>query len=693
MRKFIIPPLLSSFIFSFGYGMDDPLINRTIVSDLEIVVGDASDNSLAIFNFSRYLKKNISAKLLEKYYREDKVRGGNIAGDYRDEIIIAFGKERKSKDIKGKIGIIRPGLYSYVRFIDVGYSKYDDIAIGNVYPDQGEYDEIIVGSANRDTIDVYTGVGKKVASVNVQFERYDKLAAGDVDGDGYDEIILGDASKDEIRIFKLKGRQLKEIGKIKDSGIFDRNDRVAAGDIDGDNIDEIIFVNNDGTTRYFMFEEGNGLAPQKNEKMNPSKFKYDKYSHVAVGDVNSDGRDEIVIAYAKDNKIHVYTPTRELGSIKAGIERYDSIALIDTDSDSVVVGRPIGPKQMVIENQVIAVINEPPKERTLFGKPDSQNSLGKLYASYENQEQKTTQQTVSAISSVAFSLDASVKAGIPKVSTMSIKVKRQVEFYTEKTKGHTLSITIGQNMNADVYEDRAFTLTSTYNLYEYPIISPPYLAKIDGKQQYILISVPVSLNTKNIGIYRSNKHINGYVASYPDRKTKLHNYSAGTEIASWEMKISCAPSGIFFSQEEGTVSIQKSKITHKIGIKLGKKGSLGLVKTDVKLQGNYTKTSINTHKISFEKSTSISVKYAGGFPGCNSKDKQYTIGAVLYYDSVDGHLVLDYYVPEKGSYYKAPSLELPVKPLILDKNGKVLKSGILLKIPNLKNNLMLKQKL
>lgn len=679
MRKFILS-LTGLMTFSLtSMGGSDPIVDRTLVSDLEIVLGDASKDAVATFNYNRGIRRGISAYLREKYDRSDEIGGGNIVGNYRDEIVIGFGKERGPKKLRGYIAVISPKSFRVIKSFNVRFSRYDDLTVGNIYPDRGGYDEIIIGSASRDTLEVYTGAGRKVASIDVGYERYDRIAAGDVDGDGYDEIILGDASKDTIRVFKLTGKsRLTEIATLKSEGTFDRADDVAAGDIDGDGVDEIVFFNNDGTVKFLML--GSTQNSNANEKIRPIKVKYDKYSHVAAGDINSDGKDEIIVAYPPDDKIHIYNMMGdELGSINAGIERYDRIALVDMDGDSLVVGKPKGPKPFVIQNQIIAVINEPPKERSIFGEPDNQSSLGNFYASYENEEHKTTQQTVTAINSFTFSSQLSVKSGIPKIASAYMKLNYQMDIYSERTSGKTLSITIGQNMNADVYEDRAFTLTTTYHLYEYPILSPKNLAKINGKQQYVLISVPVSINTKNIGIYRSNTHINGYVASYPQRKSELYHYSANNEVASWEIDVSCAPSGVFFAQNRGTVNISKSKISHKIGVRFGGEGVIPFGKVKSDFSGDYENTHISTHKISFEESTSISVQYRGGFDGCDRPDRKYTVGVVLYYDSVDGHLVLDYYVPQRGSYYKPPKAQIPIKPFILDKKGKIIKPNIMIK--------------
>ncbi len=692
MKKVIFLAVIFFGFLNLSFAGNDPLINRTLVSNLEVVLGDASADTLSVFDYkNRRLYRGVSAKIRPEYDRHDEVGGGNVIGNYREEIVVGFGKDRGPKSMRGKIAIISPRTFHIIRAFYVRFEGYDDLIVGNVYPDRGKYDEIIIGSAKRDTLEVYTGGGRLVASVNVKYERYDRISAGDVDGDGYDEIILGDASDDSIRVFKYENRKLKEIATIKAEGTFDREDDVGAGDVDGDGIDEIVFFNVNGKVRFLNLDGEN--------KYDPINILYNKYTHVAVGDVNLDGKAEIVVASPPfvssshkimgDGKIHIYDMEgRHLAQIDAKIEKYDRIALVDIDGDSVVVGKPTGPVPLTIENQIIAVLNEPPKERSLFGEPDNSSSLGKFYASYENQSSQVTEQTVTAISSATFSTSLSLSAGDLKVSGAEMSINNQLSTYSEKTKGESLEITIGQNMIADAYEDKVFALTSTYNLYEYPIITPSYLAKKNGKQQYVLVSVPVSLNTKTLGIYKSNKHVNGFVASYPQTKRELYNYSKDNEIAEWKITIACSPAGGFFAQKNGNVTISKSKTTHKIGISFKSTTTTPiLTKISQSFKGEYQNTRIYTHKISFEESTSISVQYKGGFPGCDKPDKQYKVGAVLYYDKEDGHLILDYYVPEKGSFYKKPIDVRPfLNPLIFDKNGKPLKMNLIMKnIENLKN--------
>ncbi len=664
--RHLITLLIFMFYLGVSFADEDPIMKKRLISNLEIVLGDASKDTLSIYDLrGRRLIAGISVKIAPKYNRKDEVGAGNVLGNYRDEIVVGFGKERKEKkSFRGKIVIYSPRDFHIIRSFNIGFSGYDDLTVGNVIPDKNGYDEIIIGSAYRDTLEVYNSAGRKLASANVEYQRYDRIASGDVDGDGINEILLGDASRDSIRIFKFSNGALVEVSSFLTEKPFSREDDVGAGDVDGDGIDEIIFFENPNTIRIYDFQGG--------EKYLSKTVKYGKYSHVSVGDLNSDGKAEIVIANAKDDLIHVYDMNgTELGRINAGIERYDRIALVDYYGDSLVVGKPRGPIPVTIKNQVIAVLSEPPKEKSLFGNPEK--SGGIFYSSYKNQQQQTTQQTVTAISSFTFSAGLQAQVGSLSIGGAKMSLKYQLSRYSERTRGTTLQTTIGQNMIADNYEDRLFAITSTYHLYEYPIISPRNLAVKNGKQQYVLVSVPVSLQTNTIGIYKSNTHINGYVATYPETKRKLYHYSRDNQIAEWVVDITCTGTEGYFAQKNGTVNISKTKTTHEISIGFTAGGGLpGIAKVKESFKGNYSNTKISTYKVAFEETTNISFKYEGQFPGCGDPNKHYKIGAVLYYDSVDGHLILDYYVPQKGSYYKKPSVKIPAKPLLLDKNGRLL---------------------
>ena len=117
------------------------------------------------------------------------------------------------------------------------------------------------------------------------------IAAGDVDGDGDDEIVSGAGygGGPQVRIFD-------NTGKVEGQFFaYDKNFRggvhLAVGDVDGDGIDEIIAgAGKTGGPHVRIFNNQGNLLRQF--------FAYDKNFrggvHLAVGDVDGDGREEII---------------------------------------------------------------------------------------------------------------------------------------------------------------------------------------------------------------------------------------------------------------------------------------------------------------------------------------------------------------------------------------------------------------
>jgi len=117
------------------------------------------------------------------------------------------------------------------------------------------------------------------------------VAAGDIDGDGDEEIVSGAGygGGPQIRIFN-------NAGKVEGQFFaYDKNFRggvhVAVGDVDGDGIDEIIAgAGRTGGPHVRIFNNQGDLLRQF--------FAYDKNFrggvHVAVGDVDGDGKEEII---------------------------------------------------------------------------------------------------------------------------------------------------------------------------------------------------------------------------------------------------------------------------------------------------------------------------------------------------------------------------------------------------------------
>ena len=124
------------------------------------------------------------------------------------------------------------------------------------------------------------------------------VATGDVDGDGLDEVIIGRHSDVNMRYEILDDAiadfaQIHEGGNGWGSGNYTTS--VATGDVDGDGLDEVIIGRHSNVNmRYEILDDANHGFAQIHEGGNG--WGSGNYTtSVAAGDVDGDGLDEVVI--------------------------------------------------------------------------------------------------------------------------------------------------------------------------------------------------------------------------------------------------------------------------------------------------------------------------------------------------------------------------------------------------------------
>lgn len=157
------------------------------------------------------------------------------------------------------------------------------------------------------TVTTWSPAFAKTAS----FEAYEKefmnggnLASGDVDGDGIVELVVGagPGRSPDVRIFSTSGEWKKTFRAYP--AWFSGGVRVAVGDVDGDGTDDIVTA------------PGPGIEPQVNvfrvdgsQIVPGGTWAYAKGFkagvHVAVGDLDADGMDEIVTAPGPGGGPHI----------------------------------------------------------------------------------------------------------------------------------------------------------------------------------------------------------------------------------------------------------------------------------------------------------------------------------------------------------------------------------------------------
>lgn len=131
------------------------------------------------------------------------------------------------------------------------------------------------------------------------------IAVGDVDGDGRPEIIVGSGPRhaSEVRLFSAGGI-FKNSFLIYDKN-FQGGVRVGVGDVDGDGVAEIITVPGPGVSSIVHI-----LNSEGKEKLSPGihlayEAKFIGGAHVAVDDLDDDGKAEIIISPGPGGGPHI----------------------------------------------------------------------------------------------------------------------------------------------------------------------------------------------------------------------------------------------------------------------------------------------------------------------------------------------------------------------------------------------------
>jgi uncharacterized repeat protein (TIGR01451 family) len=172
-----------------------------------------------------------------------------------------------------------------------------------------------------------------------------RLGVGDLNGDGYDDIITARSTGNgAVRVFDgltgapiaIGGKTVLNPGPLKTRfGVF-----VASGDLTGDGHDDIVIGENFGGNKVVVID---GLTGNVANSFRPFASGYTRGIHVAVGDVNGDGRDDIAVARRiGGGAIKVYDGTNLSGltpssptlfSVANGIKTGTAIALGDVNGD------------------------------------------------------------------------------------------------------------------------------------------------------------------------------------------------------------------------------------------------------------------------------------------------------------------------------------------------------------------------
>jgi fibronectin-binding autotransporter adhesin len=181
---------------------------------------------------------------------------------------------------------------------------------------------VAAGDVNADgTPDIVTGLGESAASHVKAFSGVDQselksffaygpsfmggvyVAAGDVDGDGYSDIFTGAGVGGGTHVKVFSGWNNAELHSFFAYPGVTNDVRVAAGDVNGDGFVDIITSLGEGVASHVKVFSGTNLDPLASFFAYGAGFTGGVY--VASGDVNNDGRDDIVTGAGVGGSTHV----------------------------------------------------------------------------------------------------------------------------------------------------------------------------------------------------------------------------------------------------------------------------------------------------------------------------------------------------------------------------------------------------
>jgi len=238
------------------------------------------------------------------YTHYDRIVIGDVLGDALEEIIVA------SDDGGGQIRIY-DGSGNKLRHFAAPFTKYDGLAVGNVMGDAKA--EIVIARDDDRQVFIYNAEGQRLRAFMVdafsgcrytadaESNRHDGFALGDVLGDGYAEILIAinrNGSDSTVFIFDASGRELRKFNTF-----FTHCDGFILADIFGDAKKEIVIAvdGGDGRAGFTIY----ATEVRTNTVVIRHWPLFTKYDGLAAGDLNGDGKDEILLATDEDSRVYI----------------------------------------------------------------------------------------------------------------------------------------------------------------------------------------------------------------------------------------------------------------------------------------------------------------------------------------------------------------------------------------------------
>lgn len=222
-------------------------------------------------------------------------------------------------DLTGDVDVFDGGGARLTSF-DGGFTGADRLAVGDVTGD-GE-DEVLIAGDGTGTVDIFDQGGlRPVPSFDGDYSIADGFAVGNVTGDARDEILVAGDVSGRVDVFDASGTKLNSF-----YGDFTTSDGFAAGDVTAGGFDEILIAGDATGTIDVFSAAGTKLTSFDGDYTNGDGF--------AVGNVTGGGKEEILVAGDAGGRVDVFDAGgTKLTSFDGNFSALDALASGDVSGD------------------------------------------------------------------------------------------------------------------------------------------------------------------------------------------------------------------------------------------------------------------------------------------------------------------------------------------------------------------------
>jgi len=228
---------------------------------------------------------------------------GDVNGDGRNDVVVGRDGEGIAILLQNSLGKLNAPVVT-----DTERSML--VRIGNFGPAQHRAVAAIAWGSQNPFVDIYSTTSTATLdleqSLEGQHAGYDDLEVGDLNNDGLQDVLVmsGQSTAPNFGVYLQKPSGLLEEPEFYELGRYDLTNGIGIGDLNGDGRNDIVasYGGNSDAKIAIWHQKTDGTLGTP-----VSLDSYDIPEPVEVGDLNKDGRAEVVVAHGGWTAVGVYT--------------------------------------------------------------------------------------------------------------------------------------------------------------------------------------------------------------------------------------------------------------------------------------------------------------------------------------------------------------------------------------------------